>query len=105
MGDDGDENEYDEPMMVVESLVIWVNDISKVCSGILHLPVQLDWFRINVFHRGHDMMHRSVLIIYDHQFFIAWSPLIMHDMMHRSAVVIYDQQCFIVTITTFMHEQ
>ena len=55
--------------------------------------------------RGHDMMHRSVLIIYDHQFFIAWSPLIMHDMMHRSAVVIYDQQCFIVTITTVMHEQ
>ena len=55
--------------------------------------------------RGHDMMQRSVLIIYDHQFFIAWSPLIMHDMMHRSAVVIYDQQCFIVTITIVMHEQ
>ena len=32
--------------------------------------------------RGHDMMHRSVLIIYDQQFFIPWSPLIMHDMMH-----------------------
>ena len=55
------------------------------------------------FHRGkgHDMTHRSVLIIYDLQFFIAWSPLIMHDMMQQSVLIIYDKQYFIATITTF----
>ena len=56
---------------------------------------------IGIVIRGHDMTHRSVLIIYNQLFFIARSLLIIHDMMQQSVPIIYDKQHFIATIATF----
>ena len=40
-------------------------------------------------HRGHDMMHRSVLIIHDQQYFIAMIQNIIHEQQQFIAMIIF----------------
>ena len=83
------------------NFTVLVNMLIHINMLVLVILVdQVIWVNMMIRVRGHDMTHRSVLIIYDQQFFIAWSPLIMYDMMQQSVLIIYDKQYFIATITT-----